>query len=86
MARSWNGQRIDGALPLQDGDKLQLGSTTILKFTYPDPLDEDFQQQMSEAALHDGLTRAYMKRYFTLDRLPTGDRIARGGTRRRCRS
>ena len=50
---------------LSEGDKILLGSTTILKFTYQDQLDEAFQRQMSESALRDGLTRAYNKRYLT---------------------
>ena len=70
-----NGQRVERAV-LHDGDKIQVGSTTILKFTYADRLEEDFQQKMYEAALHDGLTRAYTKRYF-LDRLPTEVAYAR---------
>jgi diguanylate cyclase (GGDEF)-like protein len=64
-----NGQRIQRGM-LQDGDKIQMGSTTILKFTYSDRLEEDFQQRMVDAALHDGLTKAYNKRYL-LERLPT---------------
>jgi diguanylate cyclase (GGDEF)-like protein len=64
-----NGQTVQRAV-LRDGDKIQMGSTTILKFTYSDRLEEDFQRKMHDAALHDGLTRAYNKRYF-LDRLPT---------------
>src|ERR1700722_13847910 len=70
-----NGQRVECAA-LKDGDKIQVGSTTILKFTYADRLEEAFQQKMYEAALHDGLTRAYTKRYF-LDRLPTEVAYAR---------
>src|SRR5262245_8718242 len=49
---------------LSVGDKILLGSTTILKFSYHDKLDEAFQRQMSESAMRDGLTRAYNKRYF----------------------
>jgi two-component system, cell cycle response regulator len=64
-----NGQRIARAL-LRDGDKIQMGSTTILKFTYSDELEEDYQLKMYDAALHDGLTKAYNKPYFR-DRLPT---------------
>ncbi len=45
-----------------------MGSTTILKFTYHDNLDEIFQKQMYESALRDGLTKAFNKKYFT-DRL-----------------
>jgi two-component system cell cycle response regulator len=71
-----NGQRVEGTATLQDGDKIQVGSTTILKFTYADRLEEAFQQKMYEAALYDGLTKAYTKRYF-LDRLPTEIAYAR---------
>jgi two-component system, cell cycle response regulator len=59
-----NGQRVERH-PLAEGDKILIGSTTILKFSYQDKLDEMFQRQMSESALRDGLTRAYNKRYFS---------------------
>src|SRR5216683_3036317 len=49
----------------EDKQKILLGSTTILKFSYQDKLDEMFQRQMSESALRDGLTKAFNKRYFT---------------------
>jgi two-component system cell cycle response regulator len=62
-----NGHAIDRQR-LADGDKLQVGATTILKFTYHDDLDDNFQQKMYDAALQDGLTRAFNKRHF-LDRL-----------------
>jgi diguanylate cyclase (GGDEF)-like protein len=59
-----NGNRVTRQ-PLAEGDKILLGSTTILKFSYQDQLEEAFQRQMSESALRDGLTRAYNKRYFS---------------------
>jgi diguanylate cyclase (GGDEF)-like protein len=62
-----NGVKVD-ARPLVDGDKILVGSTTILKFTYHDNLDEAFQRQMYESSLRDGLTKAFNKKYFT-DRL-----------------
>jgi diguanylate cyclase (GGDEF)-like protein len=62
-----NGERI-GEHALNDGDKIQVGSTTILKFTFHDSLDETFQRQMYESALRDGLTKAFNKKYF-LERL-----------------
>jgi two-component system, cell cycle response regulator len=62
-----NGRAIDRQR-LADGDKLQVGATTILKFTYHDDLDDNFQQKMYDAALQDGLTGAFNKRHF-LDRL-----------------
>lgn len=72
--KSSNGTQINGKTvdqeQLRDGDKIRLGSTTILKFTYNDQLDESFQQQMYEAALRDGLTKAFNKKHF-LDRLET---------------
>lgn len=72
--QSANGTVVNGELVqhhvLKDGDKIRLGTTTMLKFTYQDKLDESFQQQMYDAALRDGLTRVYNKKYF-LDRLDT---------------
>jgi diguanylate cyclase (GGDEF)-like protein len=62
-----NGRRITER-SLSDGDKIQVGRTTILKFTYHDLLEESFQRQMFDSALRDPLTRAYNKRYFD-DRL-----------------
>jgi two-component system cell cycle response regulator len=81
--KSSNGTMINGTPvvdqqlhPLHDADKIRLGSTTILKFTYNDHLDESFQQQMYDAALRDGLTKAYNRKYF-LDRLETEIAYAR---------
>src|SRR5215470_195801 len=47
-----NNDPVTGRRTLQDGDKIRLGSTTVLKFTY-NYLDEKFQQQMYDAALRD---------------------------------
>jgi two-component system, cell cycle response regulator len=63
----WNGQRIDRQ-ELVDGDKIAIGSSTILKFTFQDHIDEHFQKQLFESALRDGLTGTFNRRYF-LDRL-----------------
>jgi len=68
--------KIAGFSIQTDGDKIRLGSTTILKFTYHDKLEESFQQQMYDAALRDGLTKAFNKKYF-LDRLDTEYAYAR---------
>ena len=62
-----NGEKV-ATHALRDGDKIQVGSTTILKFTFHDSLDENFQRQMYESALRDGLTKAFNKKYF-LERL-----------------
>src|SRR6266513_886067 len=50
---------------IRDGEKMMVGSSTILKFTYHDYLDEVFQRQMYESALRDGLTKVFNKKYFT---------------------
>ncbi len=49
---------------LADGDKILVGSNTVLKFTYHDQIDEVFQRQMYESALRDDLTKAFNKKYF----------------------
>ena len=59
-----NGKKVEGTHVLADGDKIQVGRTTILKFTYHDALDESFHEQMYESALRDGLTKLFNKRYF----------------------
>jgi two-component system cell cycle response regulator len=71
---STNGTYVNGVRiarqQLQDGDKIQVGETTILKFTYHDSLEETFQKQMYDSALRDGLTKVFNKRYFQ-DRIRT---------------
>ena len=55
-------------MQLADGDKISMGGTTILKFTYQDALEEQFNRQLYESAVRDGLTGLYNRRYFD-DRL-----------------
>jgi len=65
-----NGEKVVGRRLLNDGDKVQVGSTTILKFSYHDELEEGFQRQLYASALRDGLTKIYNKKYF-MERLGT---------------
>lgn len=69
---SRNGTFVNGERTLRhrlrDGDKVQLGWTTLLKFSHHDHFDQNFQKRVFESALRDGLTRAFNKQYF-LDRL-----------------
>jgi diguanylate cyclase (GGDEF)-like protein len=60
----YNGERIATQV-LQDGGKIQVGSTAILKFSYQDALDEALQKNLYESATRDGLTRLHNKKYFT---------------------
>jgi diguanylate cyclase (GGDEF)-like protein len=63
-----NGGRIADDVRLADGDKISIGGTTILKFTYQDAIEEQFNRQLYESAVRDGLTDVYNRRYFD-DRL-----------------
>lgn len=60
-----NGARLHKRHLLKDGDKLQFGTATILRFAYQDETDEEFQRKMFESASRDGLTGTFNKRYFT---------------------
>jgi diguanylate cyclase (GGDEF)-like protein len=66
---SRNGTFVNGARvtreTLRDGDKIQIGGATILKFSYQDELDEALQRNLYESATSDPLTRVANKRSFT---------------------
>ena len=62
-----NGQKVREHI-LSDGDKVQIGRTTILKFSYQDNIEEAYQRQMYASATRDALTGAFNKRFF-MDRL-----------------
>ena len=71
-----NGTKITGPTPLRDGDKIQIGATTVIKFAYQDGLDESFHENLMSSALRDPLTRLFNKRYF-LDRLDSELKFAK---------
>lgn len=76
---SVNGERVSTRM-LEDGDKIQIGSTTILKFSFADRLEEHYQRKLYEAAVRDPLTQVYNRR-FLLERLETEVRyVERHGT------
>ncbi len=58
-----NGNRIKEA-NLQDGDKIQLGDSLILKFSFQDVLEEEFQENLYKSATQDSLTGIYNKKFF----------------------
>lgn len=70
--QSTNGTFVNGVQisrqALHDGDKVQIGSTSILKFSYQDDLEHRFHNKMYEHGVKDGLTGIYNKRYL-LDRI-----------------
>jgi diguanylate cyclase (GGDEF)-like protein len=49
---------------LKDGDKIQIGSNTVVKFSLQDQMDERYQRNIYESATRDGLTRVFNKKYF----------------------
>jgi two-component system cell cycle response regulator len=58
---------------LDDGDRIQLGSSFVVKFVGLDPCDERFQREMFERTVRDPLTGLFNRAYF-LDQLgPTSD-------------
>jgi two-component system cell cycle response regulator len=65
---STNGSFVNGTRVMRqtlvEGDKIQIGTGVILKFTFHDEMDEDFQRQMFESASRDALTQVYNKRFF----------------------
>ncbi|MGE0401095.1 MAG: GGDEF domain-containing protein [Kofleriaceae bacterium] len=71
-----NGARIDGARKLEDGDKIQVGRITVVRFAYHDDLDESFHENLLSSALRDPLTKLFNKRYF-LDRLDSELKFAK---------
>ena len=62
-----NGVAIESHL-LQDGDRLQIGTFTVLKFNYQDEFESAFNEELYNSANRDYLTQAYNKKYLT-DRL-----------------
>ena len=71
-----NGERITASTVLREGDKIQVGRTTVLRFAYQDELDESFHENLVSSALRDPLTRLFNKRYL-LERLDSELKFAR---------
>ncbi len=71
---STNGTYLNGSsvinAQVSDGDRIQLGPTTVLKFSYHDNVDGEFQRRMYLAAVRDELTGAFNRKHF-LERLET---------------
>ncbi|MBI4954807.1 MAG: GGDEF domain-containing protein [Myxococcales bacterium] len=66
---SRNGTRVNGAPcreghVLRIGDKIQLGSSTVLRVSHPDEDEAQYAQRMYQSALRDGLTGIFNRRYL----------------------
>ncbi len=71
-----NGAKITSALELADGDKIQIGRLTVVRYGMQDALDESFHENLLSSALRDGLTKLFNKRYL-MDRLDSELKFAK---------
>ena len=76
-----NGRRLPENTPVQvqDGDRLQFGTSVVVKFIRPDPCEEQFQREMFERTVRDPLTGLYNRAYFLAQFGPLADRGALRG-------
>ena len=58
-----NGKRVERYV-LRDGDRLQFGSSTVLKFSYQDELEQNLQQRLYESATRDQLVGVHNRQFF----------------------
>ena len=61
-----DGSRVRGHAPVKvnDGSRIQLGASTLLKFLKLDACEAGFQREMYERAVRDNLTGLYNRGYF----------------------
>jgi two-component system cell cycle response regulator len=76
-----NGRRLPENMPVcvRDGDRIQFGSSIVVKFVRPDPCEEKFQREMFERTVRDSLTGLYNRGYFLSEVGLLGDRSALRG-------
>jgi diguanylate cyclase (GGDEF)-like protein len=58
-----NGVKVNVHI-LEDGDKIQIGANTVVKYSIQDQLEEQYQRSIYESATRDSLTRIFNKKYF----------------------
>jgi len=58
-----NGERVD-KYPLREGDKIQLGAASVLRFTFTEDTDDDLQRDLYESTLRDRLTGLFSRSYL----------------------
>jgi diguanylate cyclase (GGDEF)-like protein len=49
---------------LQEGDKIQIGASSVLRFSFHDDAEEDLARSLYESALRDRLTGIFNRSYF----------------------
>lgn len=76
-----NGMLLEAPHALRDGDRIQVGQETVLRFAIQDALEQEAAKRVYEASVRDPLTRLHNRRY--LDERLSGEfaYAARHGTR-----
>jgi len=64
-----NGEKLSDHHALRDGDRIQLGRGTLLRYSRCDELEQVAAQAIYERTVRDDLTQLYSRRYID-DRLP----------------
>lgn len=57
-------QRVDHARELQDGDRIQLGRDTVIRFSLQDRLEQEAAERMYAMTVRDPLTQLYNRRHL----------------------
>jgi diguanylate cyclase (GGDEF)-like protein len=74
-----NGERVQGAIPLNPGDKIFLGAS-VIRFAYADQLDLQFHSRLEEMVSIDPLTGMSSKRQYDATYQVMVERSAADGT------
>jgi diguanylate cyclase (GGDEF)-like protein len=65
--KSTNGTFVNGTqvqqVVLREGDKIRMGDV-VLRFTFQDVVDIDYQEKLRNMAMRDALTKVFNRRYF----------------------
>ncbi len=65
-----NGRFVDQEQKLEDGDKIAVGTSTVLEFAYQDEIERNFYQKLREESIYDHLTGAHTRKHL-FDQLET---------------
>ncbi|HZZ83999.1 MAG TPA: GGDEF domain-containing protein [Anaeromyxobacteraceae bacterium] len=65
---SQNGTFVEGArvnaMRLEDGARIHLGVSTVLKLAFADRVEAEYQRKLAQGAMHEPLTGLYNRRHF----------------------
>ncbi len=59
-----NGQKVAATRALKDGDRISVGSMTVLMFTFRAGVDDDFRCRAYDRASRDALTGTHSRQFF----------------------